>query len=273
MDNNSGLQQYMGIASFGKAYAAMFQNDTHAFGSVDRSFYNDMVLLNRATHAWLYRHYTDERPMKTPLGRPALDGLAATLRGDSQGATVDAIVYHCRRYVVEPFDTPAQDMLFGGKEEDILARGTDWCTDVARVCCALCQSSGLGARMVITANTRLPYCGHTVVECFYDGYWGVLDPTFGIVFRTAEGLPASVALLRAQPALVDGAFERRHPNMRHLFAPWEQYRSAAMVNYDAASPALYNYTASGLNAYTAGILEHSARGWPQGLRWLYGEDS
>jgi hypothetical protein len=271
VDGNSGLGQYTGIGCFGSAYAAMYQNDTHAFGSVDRSFYAEMVLLNRATAPWLYGSFTEEHPA-VPMGRPQLDALASSLHRGEDAATVDAIVDHCRRQIVEPFDTPAHDMVFGGTEEAILARGTDWCTDIARVCCALCQASGLGARIVITANTRLPYCGHTVVECYYDCQWGVLDPTFGIVYRDAAGRPASVQTLRAQPALVAEAFARRHPTMTHLFPPAQQYLSAAFVNYDAACPKQYDYSESSLNAYTAGILSHSEQGWPHGLRWLYGED-
>ena len=262
----------MGIGCFGPAYEAMYRNDTHAFGSVDRGFYADMVLLNRATHAWLYKHFTDERT-RPPLKRPALDALAASLRRAEDAETVSAIVSHCRTQIVEPFTVPTQDMVFGGTEEAILARGTDWCTDVARVCCALCQAAGFGARIVITANTRLPYCGHTVVECYYDGRWGVLDPTYGFAYRTPDGRPANVPALRAHPHIVAEAFARRYSDMHHLFPPAQQYLSAAFVNYDAAHPDRYDYAESGLNAYTAGILSHSERGWPQGMRWLFAEDA
>lgn len=271
VDNNSGLQQYTGIGCFGPAYAVMFQNDTHAYGSVDRGFYAEMVLLNRATSPWIYGNFTERRHIR-PLGRPVLDDLANKLRHADDVDTVDATVEYCRRQLVEPFDTPAHDMIFGGTEEAILARGTDWCTDVARVCCALCQAQGLGARIVITANTRLPYCGHTVVECYYDGQWGVLDPTFGLVYRDTAGRPAGVAALRAQPAIVEEAFTRHHPTMKHLFPPAQQYLSAAFANYDAGHPEWYDYTESNLNAYTSGILSHSEQNWPRGLHWMYSED-
>lgn len=43
-------------------------------------------------------------------------------------------------------------MIFGGKEKDIINRGTDWCADMARVGCVLLQCNNIPARIVHLAN-------------------------------------------------------------------------------------------------------------------------
>ena len=74
-------------------------------------------------------------------------------------------------------------MRFGGTEEQIIARGSDWCTDVVRVACAMCQVAGVPARLVSLFNLSQAHSGHDIIEVFSEGVWGAADPLNGLVYR------------------------------------------------------------------------------------------
>ncbi|MGH2586405.1 MAG: transglutaminase domain-containing protein, partial [Dehalococcoidia bacterium] len=82
-------------------------------------------------------------------------------------------------------------MVVGGTEEEIIERGSDWCTDLARVACVLCQVAGIPARLVYLADTRRAYGAHAIIEAYRGAAWGALDPTTGVVYRHPDGRPAS----------------------------------------------------------------------------------
>lgn len=144
-------------------------------------------------------------------------------------------------------------MLLGGIEEEIISRGSDWCTDVARVGCLLFQVAGFPARIVVLANTGEAYSGHVITEVHRNGFWGAVDHTSGTVYADANGHPASAAAIMSLG----------HP----------QFRTVAMANYFVWETDKYRYAVSGINPYYRSILAMSQQGWPGGLRWLHGEDA
>lgn len=262
------LEPYRGIGVFGPAYAAMLANDAHAPGSVDRVLQERMVLLCPPTADLLYSRFTPTRATWTAGSRPALDRAAARAarRCRSTAEVVLAVARFCRDLSARaPADLDA--MRFGGTAEQIIARGSDWCTDVARAACVLYQVAGLPSRLVYLADTARAYCGHAIVEVFHDGRWGAADASTAVVYRDASGRPATTWQLMHDAALVAA----NAPPGPHYSMP-EQFRAAAVANYFAADRARYDYTVSRLNAYCRSILEQAEQSWPGGLRWLHGED-
>jgi len=248
-----------GVGIFGKQYEIMFRNDPHAADSVDRVLTEQMIKLDGSSVEYLYGPYTDLSTRYTPGSRLFFDTLAARLRGRTDSDTVDNIILFCRN-IVANCDTDTEEMIFGGTEEEIVERGTDWCTDIARVACLLFQVAGLPSRILNTANTKFAYSGHCVAEVYYDTKWGVADPTNGIVFRHLGGAPASAWDLQN---------DRRVANR---FTTGEQYASVGISNYYANDKGLYNYATSRVNEYYRAVLKHSAQQWPGGIRWIHGED-
>lgn len=179
--------------------------------------------------------------------------------------TVDHIVAYCRKIVCK-CNTATDNMTYGGTEEEIIARGTYWCTDIARVACVLFQIAGFPSRILITANTKFAYCGHSVAEVYCDGHWRVADPTNGIV------IPASAWEIHMDPAIANRAFHQKYPKWADFFSPGEQYESVAVSNYYVDETAKYSYETSGINAYSREILRHSAERWAGGIRWIHGEE-
>ena len=80
-------------------------------------------------------------------------------------------------------------MRFGGTEEEIIERGSEWCTDVARVACALYQVAGFPCRIVNLFNLNAAYSGHVIVEVYRSEKWGAVDTNTGVIYQKADGAP------------------------------------------------------------------------------------
>jgi hypothetical protein len=91
---------------------------------------------------------------------------------------------------------------------DVLRYG-GFCGNKARLLIALLELRGIPARLVYLYNerglsnpkVRQPYVT-AVVEARLGDRWIVADPLLGVLFRNAQGVPATAAELAAAPALV-----------------------------------------------------------------------
>ena len=54
--------------------------------------------------------------------------------------------------------------MWGGTEEFVIAKGSDWCAELARVFCALCEMIGVPARIVFALDGSDD--GHVLAECY-----------------------------------------------------------------------------------------------------------
>jgi hypothetical protein len=138
------VSDYAGTKHFGRAYQRMYEQDVHAPGSVDRILLEQMAHLSPETARYLY---SDPRPTTAgypPGNRPALEDHAQdiTYGCSSIDAIVEAIVAFCGDLGHEA-PTSLDGVEFGGTEEEIIRRGSSWCTDVARVGCVFCESMSL----------------------------------------------------------------------------------------------------------------------------------
>lgn len=70
----------------------------------------------------------------------------------------------------------------------MIANGSDWCGEVARVFCGLAPVAGIPSRIVYT-NSRDD--GHVIAECSVDGAWVLIDPLAPKVYRDRDGMPVS----------------------------------------------------------------------------------
>ena len=264
-DLPAAIAAFQGPGQLGSAYEYMLTHDTHAPGSVDRVLLAQMIRLCQETAAYLYTDYTPVEASYEHGSRPELEQVLARLTldqdatGEGRLAAIIRFTSSLQETVVE--DT-VDDLLFGGTEEQIIARGSDWCTDVARVACVLCQAVGLPARLVQLFNLDQAYSGHEVIEVYRDQTWGAVDPLRNHIYRHRSGCPASTWDLMNNPSLVTA--QGHDPG---------QLRGAAITNYFVTDWWDYDFTVSQVNDYCRSILTMANRGWPGGLRWLCGEDT
>ena len=263
------LASFTGPQAFGKAYRQMLDNDSHAPGSVDREIASSMVRLREETASHLYGAYTDLHIGYVAGSRPGLeDFLSRTEPSDADPARqVAAIAELTSGLAAKGPDDGMSAMRFGGTEEEIIERGSDWCTDVARVGCALYQVAGYPARMVHLFNLNAAYSGHVIVEVHRSGTWGAVDTSSGVVYRLGDGMPATTWDLMNDAELVI-----QHQGPEAWYTRPEQFAAAGIANYHLRDSDRYDYTVAGLNDYYRAILSMAGRGWPGGLRWLHGED-
>jgi len=263
------LSEYQGVAQFGRAYQIMLENDAHAPGSVDRTLAQRMVRLCPQTAFHLYKGYTPTEVHYQKGSRPELERFVVEATRDrrSDEERMGALAGFCRR-LGEKAPEGLDAMRLGGTEEEIILRGSDWCTDVARVACVLCQVAGFAARIVMLLDTNQAYGGHDIIEARRKESWGAVDPLTEVIYRHPDGRPASTWELMNRPALIEAHW--RGPSTP--YTDTGLFRAAAISNYFVWERENYDYTVSGLNDYYRSILEMSIRGWPGGLRWLHGEN-
>ena len=269
MSRRFDVSIYRGLAQFGPAYRVMLENDAHAPGSVDRVLMENMVRLCTETADYLYSQYTPERSLYRRGERPELEYWIDRIlpAGNSDEERITAIV----RFTAGLQGKASQDLdsaQVGGTEEEIIARGSDWCADVARVGCALCQVAGYPARIVYLVDTEKAYSGHVIMEVFRAGAWGAVDPLTDVLYRHSGGSPATTWDLMNDTDLIE-QHSRGEPTP---YTTPGQFRAAAISNYLVWEATAYDYTVVGINEYYRSILEMSEQGWPCGLRWLHGED-
>jgi hypothetical protein len=265
----SYISTYQGSAQFGAAYRVLFENDTHAPGSIDRILMDNMVRLCSETADYLYGEYTPTRSLYQKGLRPELEQYveAVVLGCHSEEERIESIARFTQS-LQEKASTDLDSMQVGGTEEEIISRCSDWCADVGRVGCAFCQVVGLPARMVYLVNTGKAYSGHAIIEVYRAGVWGAVDPLTNVIYRQPRGRPASTWDLMVNPYLI----EHHWRSEETLYTTVDQFRGAAISNYFVWYWKEYEYTVSGVNDYYRSILEMADQGWPGGLRWLHGED-
>ncbi len=159
------ISGYQGSGQFGPAYQFMLDNDAHAPGSVDRMLIERMVRLCSETADYLYEKFTPTEPRYEDGSRPEMEDClrqAGADRGDEE-ERIERICGFCAELGQRGTDDLDQ-IRFGGTEEQIVQRGSDFCGELARVACVLAQIAGLPARMVMLADTQKAYWGHVIIE-------------------------------------------------------------------------------------------------------------
>ncbi len=246
----------------------MARGDSHAPRSVDRQLQKASIGLDSGSAEYLYARYSPTEVSYATGSRPVLDAIARgiVLRRRGPEAVVRAIAEFANSL---QRDAPREidSVIFGGTEEEIIARGSDFCNDVSRVACALFQVVGLPSRIVYAIDTRRAYFGHVITEVYRRARWGAVDGLTNVVYLSPEGMPATTWDLMTHPDWIS----RHYRGRSTLYTRRGQFRTAAVVNYRLGRKEDYDYSVSPVNRYYRSILALSDRGWPGGLRWLHGE--
>ena len=262
------LPSLTGPKAFGRAYRRMLDNDPHAPASVDREIVSSMIRLCDDTARYLYDGYSSRSSGYVTGTRPGLERFLAEAGSSAvdPAQRVAAIGDLTRRLAERSPAGGLSAMRFGGTEEQIIERGSDWCADVARVGCALYQVAGFPCRMAYLFDLRAAYSGHVIVEVHRSGRWGAVDTSSGVVYRTDDGVPATTWELMNDADLV-----KRHAGPEAWYTNPEQFTAAGIANYHVRDAERYDYTVTGVNEYTRAVLAMADQGWAGGLRWLHGE--
>ena len=238
----------IGYGVFGKAYEVMYAHDLHNPASIDHELMKNMILLDDQSAAILY-----SRVVRHNYGGHELYQFAQQFKASIEKETIQNVLRYTQE-IAAAFDTDFDDMLFGGTEKQILDRGTDWCSDMARVGAVLLQCLGIPCRMLYLANPGKAYNGHVVNEAFYEGRYGVVDFIYGYQFydrnpKSAFEIQRNPEFLAASPESYQGLFS-----------------AIAISEYDPCAPG-NNYSISRPNDYYLKLIHTDHENM-----WLMGED-
>ncbi len=266
----ASLAMFRGARGFPRPYQMMFRSYPTPEGSVEHVLLDRWLYLCEATKDVLYSDEMPSRPRYRQGERPEIERFVWDVCEAERDpiVVVDRIRTGLAR-LAEGTNIPWPDLRFGGTEEEILARGTNLCGDLSRLACIAYQVAGLPSRLVFLADPLRPYYGHGIVEVWRDGAWGAVDCLSNVVYRHADGGPASVWDLQQDPGLI---VRHQHGDFTTYVQPG-QFRHAAIVDYPIEERPGFSYGVGRVTPYYAAILEMADRGWPGGSRWLHGEDS
>ena len=251
----------IGFDIFGKAYGFMFKNDLHDEDSIDYNFIRKMILLDSDSDEILYN--PSKYTVNKNIVHHDLYDFAQAFKGTSWLESMRNIVAYTRK-IVKSFNLSFENMIFGGTEKEIIDRGTDWCTDISRVGCALLQCLDIPCRMVELVNTKQAYNGHTVCEAIIEKQFIMCDFTYG-VFGYLDKEYSVKSLLRDSDAV-----EKIYSDIINLDNNREYilglYDKAAFNDYDITKK--HNYNKSKPNEYYLSMMKLSHDG-----TWKLGENN
>ena len=170
--------------------------------NVECQLRRELVLLCPQTVAVLYGAAAVPQPRYEAGTRPVLEQVvaAATAGRGSETEQALALMRFCRDlYRRNPIELQGPQYVFGGTEEQLIAKGEQTCECLARLHVALCEIAGIPARIVMHVLG-----GHICSEVFVDGAWAYMDPRTGVYFQKPDGRLASVWALWWDPPDVSG---------------------------------------------------------------------
>jgi hypothetical protein len=189
---------------------------------IDRWQANHFIGYNQKTAPHLYGDYT---PLRVRYEKGALPRCEALVEKYTKGLTSDrekalalltrAMPGHCLHPTIPPLGGPcAADRNLG--DDGLLAAGTAWCNEQARVFVSLCRVAGIPARMIFLFYADRK-SGHVIAEFYADGRWSMADSSWGCVFPAADGHLLSAAECHADEAGRALAAEAYRARIREVF--------------------------------------------------------
>lgn len=238
-----------GYSIFGKPYEIMLKNDLHDLASIDHALMRNMILLEEESSPTLY-----QKPSCLNMEGHALYAFAQQFKAAQERQSIRNVLDYTSGIALR-YDVDFKDMVFGGTEQQILQRGTDWCADMARVGAVLLQCLGIPCRLLHLVNLNKAYHGHVVGEAYYEGSYGVVDFIYGYQFYEDSPISARDVLRNAD---VLSAYPEEYRGL---------YSAIGVSEYDPMD-ADNNYAISRPNAYCMKLIytDHLDR-------WIMGEDA
>ena len=207
---------------------------------IDRYQANQFVYFRAETAAYLDKEYTPLTVNYQTGTLPNYEKLAAQFTKGVKNDTAKAVALllampkFFRHPGMPPLGAPARPDR-NLEDEPLLASGSGWCNEQARVFIRLCQVSGIPARMVHLFGQN-----HTVAEFHADGRWALADTSnFFVVPNPAAGTNSTgPRLLSAAQCHDRGPGQRAYAEARQRRGQEMLALSDAELGFTTAAPAV-----------------------------------
>lgn len=164
------------------------QLDINYAGAVEFQLRREQVILCPQTVTFLYDAFTPLQVRYQKGLRPQLEQVVATITAgcDTERERVLALMRFCRDLRKQP--GPNWDnYIYGGTEEQMIAKPEILCETLGRLMVALCEVNGIPGRIIMH-----DLGGHIVSEIYVEGSWAYIDPRCGLYFLKSDGNFASL---------------------------------------------------------------------------------
>ncbi len=221
----------------------------------------EQIKLLPETHKYLYTQYTPLRVQYRKGSRSFLEKIivkTASKAKDDQDKVI-MLMNWCvnieknfptrERNAESGFYRSLDDFLWGGTEEEVIKKGSDWCGEIARVFCILNQIAGFPARIVYLYHVSEPQA-HAVGEVYVESKWSLFDVLSQKYYPKKDGTIANAWELRENPSLIDEQTEAS----KIYYADRNFYRNICIVNYFVQDFAKYDYSWDVCNDHYRKIL-------------------
>ena len=134
--------------------------------------------------------------------------------------------------------------MWGGTEEFVIAKGSDWCAELARVFCALCEVSGIPARIVFALDGSDD--GNVLAECRDGDEWMLVDPLAAKLYRDSHVGRVGAARMHQLTSEEKRALTASAEN---YYVCERFFRHLSVSEYSIRDSARYDYGLSRCNEY------------------------
>ena len=119
-----------------------------------------------------------------------------------------------------------------------------WCGNYVRVFIEYAKSQGYAAHKI---HLRSGPRSHTAAEIFYEGEWRVVDPLFGLVFKTSSGELATFEDMAQNPSLATeiGVLSYENPQLAKIYESYKPiyytlYQDAGDFQWDSSPSSIFH---------------------------------
>lgn len=167
--------------------------------AVDFQLRREQVILCPRTVHFLYSKFTPTDVKVQAGSHPVLEKVVAkaTAGSNSQREKALALMRFCRDLYKKDPHADFQKYIYGGTDEQLVAKPEILCECLGRLMVALCEVAGMPGRIVMH-----DIGGHICSEILIDGHWAYIDPRCGIYFLKPDGKIASVLELCQNPSII-----------------------------------------------------------------------
>lgn len=185
--------------------------------NVDFQLRREQVILCPQTEDVLYGDFTPLQTRYQPGSRPQLE---AIVKGQTAGCECDReVALALMRFTRDLYlrhEGPQDGSIYGGTEEQLIAKGERLCECLGRLYVALCEVAGIPGRIVMH-----DIGGHITAEVYIDGGWAYVDPRCGVYCVKPDGTLASVRELWRDPSLLRDQPDEVKADVSDLWS-WEE---------------------------------------------------
>ena len=220
--------------------------------NVDYRLRQEQVILCPQTVELLYGSFTPLQTRYQAGSRPELERIVAGATASCAMETdrALALMRFCRDLVRTDPDLDFGRYVYGGTEEQLIAKPDILCETLGRLMVALCEVAGIPGRLVMH-----DIGGHICAEVYVDGGWAYIDPRCGVHFRKADGKLASVLELCQDPGIIDRQPDEVKAEVGYQWS-WEQraHKCRAMYFDPREVNGFENYGLADADRYSFGQL-------------------